>query len=131
RAMVHWPPLLLQEDLAETFTVATSRYTALWGVLGTILLIAALAPAYVSLMRQFDRVATRELAEELGRAPTYMERLQWREKHGLLISAQQVITTGAAVVAPVLTGPTLDNAAGQAGLNDNGQARQEISIDQR
>ncbi len=131
RAMVHWPPLLLEEDLAQAYTLATSRYAALWGAIGTVLLVAALAPAYVGLIKQFDRVATRELAEDLGRPPTYQERLQWREKHGLLISVQQAVTTGAAVVAPVLTGPTLDAQGDGALTDDPQQARQEIRIDQR
>ena len=132
RSMTHWPPMLLNDQAAEPYLTAATRYTALWGVLGTVLLLTAVAPAYMGLIRQFDRIANRELTEELGRIPTFAERMAWRTKHGLLISAQQAMTTGAAVIAPVMTSSTLD--ATQGGARDQLQpspAGQSLSIDQR
>lgn len=126
RAMTNWPPKLLVDELAADFDVASTRYVALWGALGTLLLISALAPAYVSLNRQFDRVANNELSEKLGRAPTYRERLDWRLTHGLVVSAQQVLTTGAAVIAPLVTSPALD----ASGVGRDEKPRAGISIDQ-
>ena len=132
RAMVSWPPMLLEPEFTKDYVAATSRYTALWGALGTVLLATALAPAMVSLNRQFDRVAQRELGADRGRNVSYEERIAWRRKHGLLVSAQQAVTTGAAVIAPVMTSPTLDATQGSGqSEQDFQQTRQEIPFDQR
>ncbi|MGD1868967.1 MAG: hypothetical protein ACFB0F_05525 [Neomegalonema sp.] len=131
RSMTHWPPKLLVDAAAEPYVLAATRYTALWGVLGTVLLLPAVAPAYMGLIRQFDRIANRELSEQLGRVPSFAERMAWRTKHGLLISAQQAMTTGAAVIAPAMTSPTLDaTQSNQPGLQPNPPGQSQ-SIDQR
>ena len=132
RAMVSWPPMLLEPEIAKSYIAATSRYTALWGALGTVLLATALAPAVVSLNQQFDRVAMRELGADRGRHVSFEERMAWRRKHGLLVSAQQAVTTGAAVIAPVMTSPTLDATQGGAsGSMDTSPPAQELPFDQR
>ncbi|MBX2854478.1 MAG: hypothetical protein KTR21_05795 [Rhodobacteraceae bacterium] len=132
RAMVSWPPMLLEPEVAKSYIAATSRYTALWGALGTILLATALAPAVVSVNRQLDRVASRELGANRGRHVSFEERMIWRRKHGLLVSAQQALTTGAAVVAPVMTSPTLDATHGGSGQNQEIRPPgQELPFDQR
>ena len=132
RAMVSWPPMLLEPEVAKSYVAATSRYTALWGALGTVLLATALAPAVVSLNRQFDRVAARELGATRGRHVSFEERMVWRRKHGLLVSAQQALTTGAAVIAPVMTSPTLDATQGGARQDQDIQPPgQELPFDQR
>lgn len=114
RAMVYWPPLLLEEELANHYAVATARYSALWGILGTVLLITTLAPAYISVNRQLDRVATRQLAGDENRFVPFAERYAWRAKHGLIVSSQQAMTTGVAVIAPIMTTPALEAAEGAA-----------------
>lgn len=128
RAMVAWPTTLFIDTVGQDFSGALFRYVALWGALGTVMLITALTPAYVSLLYQFDRVATHELTDQLGRAPTYQERLMWRAQHGLQLSTQQVLTTGAAVVAPLITSPALD-ASGLSGRDDP-RGGAEIRLDQ-
>ena len=129
RAMTAWPPMLLEPAYAEGYAAAISRYVALWGALGSILLIAALAPAYLSLNRQFDRIATLELAGEEGRYVSYKERYEWRAKHGLIISAQQAMTAGAAVIAPIVTAPALE--AAQGGIETEAAIVQELPFDER
>lgn len=113
RALISWGPGLFDEEVAAEIAYATTRYTITWGAIGTLLLISALVPAYVSLMRQIDRVANYELS---GGDPSihvhYADRLAWRLKHGLVVSTTQVLTTGAAVIAPVMTGPALETGAG-------------------
>ena len=130
RAMITWPPMLLAPDVAETYAAAVNRYVALWGTLGSVLLIAALAPAYLSLNRQFDRIATLELVGEEGRYVSFEDRYAWRAKHGLIISSQQMLTAGAAVVAPIVTAPALEAAQGGAAL-DAAPLAQELPVDAR
>ncbi len=110
RAMLNWPTNLLEDQLAADFIVATTRYTAIWGAIGTLMLIAVVAPAYISLTRHFDRVAEFERLRDGDDYVSYKERREWREEHGLNLTSQEILATGAAVLAPLLTAPTLETA---------------------
>lgn len=111
RTMMAWPINMLQEDLGMFFMIPASRYTAVLGALGSVIVVSLLAPAYIALTRQFDRIAERELKREGEDYVSFSERLEWRQRHGLLLSSQQAIAAGAAVLAPLMTAPTLDGAA--------------------
>lgn len=112
RTMMVWPVNLLNDELSVFFVGAATRYAAVFGALGTVMLIAVLAPAYLALTRQFDRIAEAELLAEGDDYVSFEERLEWRRKHGLLLSSQQAIAAAGAVLAPLMTGPTLDSAQG-------------------
>lgn len=112
--MTHWPLQLLNDDLSGIFLSASARHAAVWGALGTLMLASTLAPAYVALNRQFDRVAEHELQKEDDDGyVSYEERILWRRKHGLLLSAQQAVTAGLAVIAPLVTSPSLEATSGK------------------
>lgn len=111
RAMNVWPQSLLIDTLKADFMGASTPYTAIWGATGSLMLASALAPAYISLNRHFDKIATQELMGEGDEYVAFEERLAWRRKHGLLLSSQQALATGIAVVAPLFTSPTLDAGA--------------------
>lgn len=108
RSMMAWPTGLLAPPLDVEFAEATTRYAAIWGAVGTLMLTATLAPAYVSLNRQFDRVARSELAAEGDDYVSYEDRMKFRARHGLLFSGPQAVATLGALIAPLLTSPTLD-----------------------
>lgn len=129
RMMTSWPVKLLEEETSAYFLMASTRYAAVWGALGTLMLLTTVAAAYVALNRQFDRVAEHELMREGDDYVTYEERLAWRRRHGLLLSAQQAVTAGAAVISPLMTSPTLDASTG---TNDNrAQTAIQRQLDQR
>ncbi|MEM9726164.1 MAG: hypothetical protein AAF909_11970 [Pseudomonadota bacterium] len=115
RTMMAWPVKLFEEELATIFLFAATRYAAVLGALGSLMLITVLAPAYYALNQHFDRVAEHELlaAGDDDGYVSFQERLAWRSKHGLLLSSQQAITAAAAVLAPLLTAPTLEGATEQ------------------
>ncbi len=108
RAMNVWPQSLLIDSLKSDFMGASTPYTAIWGATGSLMLASALAPAYISLNRHFDKIATQELIGDEDEYVAYEDRLAWRRKHGLLLSSQQALATGLAVIAPLFTSPTLD-----------------------
>ncbi|MEL6979602.1 MAG: hypothetical protein AAGM38_13100 [Pseudomonadota bacterium] len=108
--MMGWPLRLFEDELAASFLAAATRYSALFGVLGTLMLLSTLAPAYLALNRQYDLVAEHELMKAGDDYVSYEERIAWRRKHGLLLSAQQAVTAGVAVVAPLITSPALPTA---------------------
>lgn len=111
RTMMAWPVNLLEDELSQVFLLAVTRYAAVFGALGSVMLIAVLAPTYLALNRQFDRIAEAELTAEGDDYVSFDERLEWRRKHGLLLSSQQAIAAAAAVLAPLVTSPTLDNVS--------------------
>ena len=112
RTMMAWPVNMLEEELSALFLIPATRYAAVIGALGSVIMISLLAPAYIALTRQFDRIAEQELKKGGDDYISFEERLDWRRRHGLLLSSQQTIAAGAAVLAPMITAPTLDGATG-------------------
>lgn len=108
RAMLNWPTHLMVDETTAHFLIATTRYTAIWGAIGTLMLLTVVAPAYISLNRHFDRVAVYEREREGDDYVSYKERKVWREEHGLNLTSQEILATGAAVLAPLLASPTLE-----------------------
>ncbi len=101
RAFYHWPAAMLDEPAAKAYGDMVSMASGYWGLLYTLVLIAAVTPAVMSHRRDVDAMARRKAAspDKIGR---------WIDDEDLRFAPRDGFGAAIAAAAPVLTSPTLD-----------------------
>ncbi len=117
RLLLDWPVELLPNTVTKgqagtALEAARSMSATLsywWSVCTTGLLLATFIPTLVSLIADVDLAATDAVAgAAVHNVVTAKDLREWKERHGLLLSASQSTTAALAAAAPLLTAPVLD-----------------------
>ena len=100
RAFYSWPLTLLTGDSAEAYAATSAAAAGFWGTLFTLFLVAAAAPAALSIWRDIDRAA--------GSAKDPVARDKWLNDERLTLKIPEGIGAALAAAAPLLASPTID-----------------------
>jgi hypothetical protein len=105
KALVDWPQAFLIKDHREAYAYLAGAISTFWGTLGTIVLVSALLPTFVSLRRDIEKAANPdETQDETATA-------RWKQDNKLEFDFKSGIGAAVAAAAPMLTAPGIDLAS--------------------
>jgi hypothetical protein len=104
KTLIDWPQAFLNKANQEAYAYLAGAISTFWGTFGTIFLVSALVPAFISL-----RLDIAKAARDNGRHD--MAASRWTEDNQLEFDFKSGLGAAIAAAAPMLTAPGIDLAS--------------------
>jgi hypothetical protein len=104
KTLIDWPQAFLNKANQEAYAYLAGAISTFWGTFGTIFLVSALIPAFISIRLDIDKAAKANGRHEMAAA-------RWKEDNKLEFDFKSGLGAAIAAAAPMLTAPGIDLAS--------------------
>jgi hypothetical protein len=104
KALVDWPQAFLSKPHQEAYAYLAGTISTFWGTFGTIVLVCALVPPFISLRWDIASAAKANGRHEMAAA-------RWKQDNKLDFDFKSALGAAIAAAAPMLTAPGIDLAS--------------------
>jgi hypothetical protein len=104
KALIDWPQAFLAKTDQEGYAYLAGAISTFWGTFGTIVLVSALGPTFVSLRRDIANAAKANGRHEMAAS-------RWKQENRLEFDFKSGLGAAIAAAAPMLTAPGIDLAS--------------------